>query len=89
MQNIIAYETIYSFLVILCYVFYAIFTISFIIMLILFRLYIGYLKKINDVIASSYYTFCKCTLTSIVVTQHNQLTMSILLIIYPNYDFNQ
>nr|CAK99470.1 hypothetical transmembrane protein [Spiroplasma citri] len=89
LQNIIAYETIYSFLVILCYVFYAIFTISFIIMLILFRLYIGYLKKINDVIASSYYTFCKYTLTSIVVTKHNQLTMSILLIIYPNYDFNQ
>jgi len=89
LQNIIAYETIYSFLVILCYVFYAIFTISFIVMLILFRLYIGYLKNINDVIASSYYTFCKCTLTSIVIPQQSQLTMSILLIIYPNYNFNQ
>ncbi|WP_342256578.1 hypothetical protein [Spiroplasma endosymbiont of Poecilobothrus nobilitatus] len=55
----------------------------------MFRLYIGYLKNINDVIASSYYTFCKCTLTSIVITQQSQLTMSILLIIYINYDFNQ
>ncbi|UZQ31172.1 MAG: hypothetical protein OHM56_06890 [Spiroplasma phoeniceum] len=89
LQNIIAYETIYSFLVILCYVFYAIFTISFIVMPILFRLYIGYLKNINDVIASSYYTFFKCTLTSIVIPKQSQLRMSILLIIYPNYNFNQ
>ncbi|WP_338956202.1 hypothetical protein [Spiroplasma endosymbiont of Polydrusus cervinus] len=89
LQNIIVYKAIYSFLVILCYVFYAIFTIGFITMLILFRLYIGYLKKINDVIAFSYYMFSKSTFTNIVFWLHHQLTISILAIICRNFKFNQ
>ncbi|WP_425379266.1 hypothetical protein [Spiroplasma endosymbiont of Polydrusus pterygomalis] len=90
LQNIIVYKAISYFLVILCYVFnYAIFTIGFITMLILFCLYIGYLKKINDVIPSSYYMFSKSTLTNIVFWQHHQLTISILAIICRNFKLNQ
>ncbi len=89
LQNIIVYKAMYYFLIILCYVFYAIFTIGFITMLILFSLYIGYFKKINDVIASSCYMFGKNTLTNILFWQHHQLTISILAIICQNFKLNQ
>ncbi|WP_425380568.1 hypothetical protein [Spiroplasma endosymbiont of Stenodema calcarata] len=75
------HKTVYSFLIIFCYVFYAIFTISFIAMLLLFRLYLGYLKKINDVIFSSYQTFWEIQLTNNIFNQYQQLSFSLLLML--------
>ncbi|AOX43793.1 hypothetical protein S100390_v1c04500 [Spiroplasma sp. NBRC 100390] len=81
LKIIISYKAIYSFLIIFCYVFYAIFTLSFIAMLLLFRLYIGYLKNINDVIFSSYQTFWEITLANNIFYQHQQLSFSLLLML--------
>lgn len=81
LKIIISYKAIYSFLVIFCYVFYAIFTLSFIAMLLLFRLYIGYLKNINDVIFSSYQTFWEVTVTNDVFCQQQKLSFSLLLML--------
>ncbi|WP_283272636.1 hypothetical protein [Spiroplasma sp. SV19] len=80
LKIIIIYKAIYSFLVIFCYVFYAIFTLSFIVMLLLFRLYIGYLKNINDVIFSSYQMFWEVTFINNIVC-HQQLPFSFLLML--------
>lgn len=81
LKIIIIYKAIYSFLVIFCYVFYAIFTISFIAMLLLFRLYIGYLKNINDVIFYSYQSFWEITLTHNIFYHYQKLSFSLLLML--------
>lgn len=82
LRIIISCKAIYSFLVIFSYVFYAIFTLSFIAMLLLFRLYIGYLKNINDVIFSSYQTFWEVTVTNDIFCQHQKLSFSLLLMLF-------